>query len=329
MPEISTADFARLRDVRAGQPELVRAVLDARRKRSLLADDGKLFIVAADHPARGALAVRDDESAMADRYDLLERLVTALGRPGVDGVLGTPDVLEDLALLGALDDKVVVGSMNRGGLRGATFEMDDRYTAYSAQAIKDSGLDFAKLLVRIALDDPHTAPTLEATARAVSEAAALRLPIMLEPFMSAWQDGRVVNDLTADAVITSMAIAAGLGESSAYSWLKIPVVDDMERVMAATTLPTLLLGGDPSSRPLETYGRWADALALPGVRGLVVGRTLLYPPDGDVAAAVDVAAGLVHTQEARAGSSTGTHDPAARLHGTTTMDSSVPEGSNA
>jgi len=310
MPEISTADFARLRDIRAGQPDLVRATLDARRKRSLLADDGKLFIVAADHPARGALAVRNDESAMADRYDLLERLVTALGRPGVDGVLGTPDILEDLALLGALDGKVVVGSMNRGGLRGASFEMDDRYTAYSAQAIKDAGLDFAKLLVRINLADEGTAPTLEATARAVSEAAALQLPIMLEPFMSAWQDGRVVNDLTADAVITSMAIAAGLGESSAYSWLKIPVVDDMERVMAATTLPTLLLGGDPSSRPLETYAKWADALALPGVRGLVVGRTLLYPPDGDVAAAVDVAAGLVHTAGAGA-----THEEATTLEG--------------
>ncbi|WP_144710624.1 class I fructose-bisphosphate aldolase [Curtobacterium pusillum] len=294
MPEISAADFQRLRDVRASQPEQIQTALAARTKRSLLADDGKLFIVAADHPARGALGVRDDESAMADRYDLLERLVTALGRPGVDGVLGTPDILEDLALLGVLDGKVVVGSMNRGGLRGATFEMDDRYTAYSAASIKDAGLDFAKLLVRINLADGGTAPTLEATARAVSEAAAQQLPIMLEPFMSEWKDDRIVNDLSTDAVITSMAIAAGLGESSAYSWLKIPVVDDMERVMAATTLPTLLLGGDPSTKPLETYAKWADALALPGVRGLVVGRTLLYPGDGDVAAAVDVAAGLVH-----------------------------------
>ncbi|MBT2501394.1 class I fructose-bisphosphate aldolase [Curtobacterium sp. ISL-83] len=329
MPEISSADFQRLRDLRAAQPEAVKETLDARRKRSLLGEDGKLFIVAADHPARGALAVRDDESAMADRYDLLERLVVALGRPGVDGVLGTPDILEDLALLGALDDKVVVGSMNRGGLRGATFEMDDRYTAYSARAIKDDGFDFAKLLVRIGLDDAGTAPTLEATARAVSEAAALRLPIMLEPFMSAWQDGRVVNDLTADAVITSMAIAAGLGESSAYSWLKIPVVDDMERVMAATTLPTLLLGGDPASHPDETYASWAHALALPGVRGLVVGRTLLYPSDGDVAAAVDVAAGLVHSLEERSGFSTTAHVSATARDDRATMNASISEGSNA
>ena len=64
--------------------------------------------------------------------------------------------------------------------------------------------------------------------------------------------------------------------------------------MAATTLPALLLGGDPDGSAEETYAEWEKALALPGVRGLVVGRTLLYPPDGDVAAAVDTAARLVH-----------------------------------
>jgi DhnA family fructose-bisphosphate aldolase class Ia len=302
MSDLATTDradgfrdaFARIREVRATAPQTIHETLLSRRRRPLLRGDDRLFIVAADHPARGALAVRDDESAMADRYDLLARLVTALERPGVDGVLGTPDILEDLALLGVLDDKVVVGSMNRGGLRGARFEMDDRYTAYSAQAVKDARFDFAKLLLRVNLGDAGTAPTLTGTAQAVSDAARLQLPIMLEPFMSAWQGDRVTNDLSTEAVILSMAIAAGLGESSAYSWLKLPVVGDMERVMAATTLPTLLLGGDPSADPDETYGRWADALALPGVRGLVVGRTLLYPPDGDVAAAVDVAAGLVH-----------------------------------
>jgi hypothetical protein len=63
--------------------------------------------------------------------------------------------------------------------------------------------------------------------------------------------------------------------------------------MAATTLPTLLLGGDPSAEPEETYATWAKALALPGVRGLVVGRALLYPPDGAVESAVDTAVSLV------------------------------------
>jgi hypothetical protein len=75
--------------------------------------------------------------------------------------------------------------------------------------------------------------------------------------------------------------------------MKLPVVRDMARVMAATTLPTLLLGGDPTDRPDETYAEWAKALALPSVRGLVVGRALLYPPDDDVVAAVDTAVSLV------------------------------------
>ncbi|SFR92220.1 Fructose-bisphosphate aldolase class Ia, DhnA family [Microbacterium sp. cf046] len=290
----SALDFDALRNIRATDPQAIGRAFAARRRRELLRGDGRLLIVAADHPARGALAVGPHPTAMADRYDLLDRLAIALGRPGVDGVLGTPDIIDDLAALGLLDDKVIVGSMNRGGLRGASFEMDDRYTGYDVSSIVDMGIDVAKTLIRVNLDDAGTAPTLQATADAVTRAAAARLPIMLEPFISRWQDGRIVNDLSPDAVILSIAIASGLGASSAYTWLKLPVVEDMERVMEATTMPTLLLGGDSGDDPDETFASWQDALALPGVRGLTVGRTLLYPPDGDVAGAVDTAAAMVH-----------------------------------
>jgi hypothetical protein len=121
---------------------------------------------------------------------------------------------------------------------------------------------------------------------------------MVEPFLSERRDGRVVNLIDPESTIRSIHIAAGLGATSAHTWLKLPVVDELERVMEATTLPTLLLGGDPQGDAADTYAAWGRALDLPAVRGLVVGRALLYPPDGDVAAAVDVAAGLVHgTQE--------------------------------
>jgi DhnA family fructose-bisphosphate aldolase class Ia len=292
---ISRDAIERLRSIRHSDPSVIRQTLAARTRRPLVQGDGRLFIVAADHPARGALGVGDDPMAMGSRYELLDRLVLALSRPGVDGVLGTPDIIEDLALLGALEGKIAVGSMNRGGLRGAVFEMDDRYTGYDIDALASDGLDAAKLLVRINLQDAGSARTLEETARAVTEAARAEVPILIEPFMSEWRDGRVVNDLSTAAVITSIAVAAGLGASSAYSWLKLPVVPDMARVMDAATLPTLLLGGDSGDSPDETFASWENALALPGVHGLVVGRTLLYPPDGDVASAVDTAARLVHT----------------------------------
>jgi hypothetical protein len=283
-----------LTEVRARRPQAVDEAWQRRSRRPLLGDDGQLLIVAADHPARGALGVRDDKAAMANRPDLLQRLATALARPGVDGVLATPDVLEDLLLLGALEGKVVIGSMNRGGLQGAKFELDDRFTAYSAKDIANRGLDGGKMLTRIDMDDPGTVATLEASAQAVTELAERRLMAMVEPFWSTHHDGRVTNLLDPDSVIKSIHVASALGATSAYTWLKLPVVDDLPRVMEATTLPTLLLGGDPTAAPEETYASWGKALTLPSVRGLVVGRALLFPPDGDVADAVDSAAGLVH-----------------------------------
>ena len=111
--------------------------------------------------------------------------------------------------------------------------------------------------------------------------------------------------LDPDSVIRSVHVAAGLGATSARTWLKLPVVDDMARVLDASTMPALLLGGDPTADPEQTYATWADALTCPSAAGLVVGRALLYPPDGDVAAAVDVAAHLVHGDPARSHTPTG------------------------
>ncbi len=287
-------DVAKITEIRAREPGRILAGWAERRRRPLLGDDGRMLLVAADHPARGALGVRGDAGAMASRSDLLERLATALSRPGVDGVLGTPDILDDLVLIGALEDKVAIGSMNRGGLQGAVFELDDRFTGYTPEEIVARRLDGGKMLTRIAFDEPGTVATLEASARAVGGLAAHGVMAMVEPFVSVRENGRVRNLLDPDSTITSMAIAAGLGASSAHTWLKLPVVDDLERVMDATTLPTLLLGGDPKGDPEDAYAAWGRSLELPAVRGLVVGRALLYPPDGDVAAAVDVAAGLVH-----------------------------------
>jgi len=266
------------------------------RPSSLLGEHGRLMMIAADHPARGALRAGERPLAMADRADLLERLVLALSRPGVNGVLGTPDVLEDLLLLGALDGKVVVGSMNRGGLAGTVFEMDDRFTGYDAAAIAAAGFEGGKMLTRIDPDDPTTVATLESCGHAVSDLAAHGLMAMVEPFISHREGGpggRVRNELTAEAMIRAQTVAAGLGRTSAHTWLKVPIVEEMERAMAATTLPAVILGGEVGQDQDATFASWAKALALPTVQGLVIGRSLLYPPGDDVAASVDAAVGLL------------------------------------
>src|SRR5262245_49535708 len=115
-----------LTDIRRRQPERVAAALRERRRRPLLDGSGRLFLVAADHTARGVLAAGSDPTAMADRGELLRRLLVALDRPGVDGVLASPDVVEDLALLGALEGRVVFGTRNRGGPAGRCLELGGR-----------------------------------------------------------------------------------------------------------------------------------------------------------------------------------------------------------
>jgi hypothetical protein len=279
---------------RALRPQRV-AEAAARRARapSVVGPSGRLVIVAADHPARGSLRAGRRTLAMADRAELLERLCVALARPGVGGVLGTADILEDLLLLGALEGKVVIGSMNRGGLAEAVFEMDDRFTGYDAAAIERAGFDGGKMLLRIDPDDPATAATMEACARAVSDLAGRKLMAMVEPFITHRVDGRVSNDLSPEAMIRALTIASGLGTTSAYTWLKVPVVDDMERVMSASTLPAVLLGGEVPDDPELAFAGWQKALRLPNVMGLMAGRSLLYPADGDVAAAVDTAVSLL------------------------------------
>nr|WP_202559626.1 aldolase [Streptomyces sp. SID5914] len=286
-------NVSRIVSARVGDPGAIAAAAARRTKAtSLLGEHGKAMIIAADHPARGANGVGGDPTAMADRFQLLERLCIALERPGVTGVLGTADILEDLLLLGVLDGKSVFGSMNRAGLAGSAFEIDDRFTGYDAETIAAMGFDGGKMLTRIALDDAATPSVLENTARAVDELNDRQLIAMVEPFLSTWQDGKIRNDLSTDAVIKSITIASGLGRRTAYTWLKLPVVDDMERVLASSTLPALLLGGEVKDAD-AAFASWGKALKQPTAQGLVVGRSLLYPSNGDVAGAVDKAVSLL------------------------------------
>lgn len=279
--------------VRMSAPGRIAEAMAERTRFDGLGPGERLLVIAADHPARGVLGAGRDPSAMADRWELLQRIVVALGRPGVHGFLGTADLIEDLTLLGALEGKLVLGSMNRGGLAGASFELDDRFTGYDARGIAQSGLDGGKMLLRVDPDDRGSLRTLEACARAIDELAERRLIAMIEPFASTRVHGRVRNELAPEHVMRAIAIASGLGRTSAHTWLKLPVVADMPRVMAASTLPTLILGGEVADDSEAAMAGWAAALEEPSVRGLAIGRSLLYPPGDDVAVAVDRAVSLL------------------------------------
>jgi DhnA family fructose-bisphosphate aldolase class Ia len=286
--------YLELIEARINNPAYLQKALKNRARRTVAGKDGKLLLLAADHTARGIIAAGNNPTAIADRYLLLDKLMRGLAVAGVDGVMASADILEELAWLGALDEKVAIGTMNRGGIIGATWELDDRLTAYDAEHIKSMGLDGGKTLLRIDESDPGVTRTIEMVANVTTQLADLELVSMIEPLPYMKNaDGRAVLDTSEEKLIKVVSIASGLGSSSAFTWLKIPAPTNPEKVAAATSCPILLLGGDPGSNWEEVFAKWEKALTVPNIRGLVPGRALLYGEELDVEAAVSRAAKMV------------------------------------
>jgi DhnA family fructose-bisphosphate aldolase class Ia len=295
---LDRTQYKALIDARIFEPQSLIDALVSRRRRTIAGNDGRLIILAADHTARGKISLGSNPLAMADRYTLIDRLVRCLAMQQVDGVLASADILEELAWLGALDGKLAIGTMNRGGIIGATWELDDRVTAYDADHIESMGLDGGKTLIRIDYSDSSVARTIETVARLTTELADRRLMAMIEPLPYLKDgNGKAVLDTSDEALIKVVAIASGLGASSAYSWLKIPASSRMSEVAGATTLPILMLGGEPSESPDDIFALWKESMSEPNVRGVVAGRTVLYPNDADPEGAVLRAAAAVRPDD--------------------------------
>jgi hypothetical protein len=293
--QLQPAAYAELMEARVREPKALQRALAGRARRSIPGVDGRLMLLAADHTARGMLGVGSDPLAIADRFTLLDRLVRGLAVDGVDGVMASADILEELAFLGVLEGRLAIGTMNRGGIIGAKWELDDRLTAYDSEHVASMGLDGGKTLLRIEDTDPGLPRTLEMVARITTELADLGIMSLIEPLPYLKNEhGGAHLDHSEERLIKVVAIASGLGSSSAFTWLKIPATANPDRVAAATSCPILLLGGDAGAQWEQVFARWEQALAVPNIRGLVPGRALLYPESLTVEEAVGRAARLVH-----------------------------------
>jgi DhnA family fructose-bisphosphate aldolase class Ia/sugar phosphate isomerase/epimerase len=302
--------FAEITELRVKQPNLAREELAKRKKRPVLAPDGSLVILAADHPARAVTRVGDRPAAMGHRLDYLGRIVRVLAASKVDGLMATSDLIDEVALAnhlckqrggaGFLDNKVLIGSMNRTGLAGTEHEMMDRTSSYmTGKRIKEMNLDGAKLLWRWVpggeKNDRYALETLERVAKAVEELAELNLPAFVEPLPVKRTDTGYKTDLSTDNIIKAVGVASGLGYYTGHVWLKIPYVDDFARVAKSSTFPILLLGGESTGKPSETIEDFVRGMgAGPNIRGALVGRNVLFCGDDDPAAIAEAIHLVVH-----------------------------------
>ena len=297
--------LARLTDLRVTDPEFSWRAAQMRELRLALAPLGKLNLLAADHPARNVTRVGDDALAMADRRDYLARIVRVLQSPQVDGVMATMDILEDLLAIDGLlrskgsptllDGRVLIASLNRGGLAGSAWELDDPMTGATPAACRAWRLDGAKVLLRIDEQEPASLKTMLACAQAINETNALGIPMFLEPLPVRKDEKGYTVTKTASALARIAGVASALGDSSRLLWLKLPYCENFAAVARATTLPILLLGGESAGDARPFLQQLEAAMAAgPNVRGALVGRNVLYPGNEDPLAMAEAAGGLVH-----------------------------------
>ena len=227
-------------------------------------------LLAADHRARGVITI--------ERYaDFVGALRAAL--PHCDGILASTQPLADLVAEGAVAaSQRTYLSLNRTGLAGSAFELDDRLVA-PVEAAASAGYTGIKHMVRIDRDNPITAGALELLGQVLAEASRLGLSALVEPL--AWRDGSI--DRSPDAVVYAAVIAHDLGAPL----LKVPVpdvppgparVDAVSRVVASVGVPVLFLGGPRKPDRQELFGDLADAMAG-GAAGVAVGRAIYEDPD--------------------------------------------------
>jgi hypothetical protein len=297
--------MARVTETRVNDPEYALRRARARVRREKLAPSGKLNILAADHPARRVTKVGDNALGMADRRDYLARILRVLEASTVDGLMATMDLIEEILILDGLlrekgaaspvDGKLLIASLNRGGLAGVAWELDDAITGPGPGACAEWKLDGAKILMRVGDGDPGSLKTILASAEAITACNAMRIPMFLEPLVVTKGDSGWTVSKDAAALAKLVGVASALGDSSRYLWLKLPYAKGFESVARATTLPILLLGGEAAGDPAPFLQEMRIAMQSGhNVRGALVGRNVLYPGDGDPLRMAEAVGGIVH-----------------------------------
>ncbi len=297
--------FDRITEIRVDAPEIIEQQARARKQRRHLTHDGKLTILAADHPGRGVTVLGNNPLRMGNRHEYMARILRVLVGSEFDGFMSTPDMIDDLFIIdyliqqgggpSILDEKVLVGCMQRGGVAGVTGEIDDRFGSYTAESIHRFRLDAGKMMFRFVPDDERTLLTIDYCARAVTGLNRYGLVPFVEPLRFDFTDGKWIPKNTTEELVKLVGVIGGLGDSSRNTWMKLPYCEDFHQVALATSQPILMLGGASREDPRRTFHDFAEGMKTRNnVRGALVGRNVTFPGPEDPATVAQAVYRIVH-----------------------------------
>lgn len=297
--------FSKITEIRVNSPEVVYSEAKARRRREKITKDGKITVLACDHPARNIIKSGDKPMIIGNRQSYLGRILRVITNPEFDGVMGPPDIIEELFAVNYLfkqaggesflDDKVILGCMNRGGLSGVVFEMDDRFTAFTAERVHKLRLDGVKMMFRLDPKSSESGKTIMYCVEAINECLKYDISVFIEALYVENTEQGYKSIKSPEGLVRVVGVASALGSSSMNSWLKIPYCDNFEVVAKATTLPILMLGGASKVDPTPTINEFVKGMkAGENVRGALVGRNVHHPGNDDPFAVALAVNSVVH-----------------------------------
>jgi DhnA family fructose-bisphosphate aldolase class Ia len=242
------------------------------------------LILAADHRARAVLTTEN----WAEFFGALAKAL-----PSCDGILATAEPLTSLAAAGHITAAHrTYLSINRTGLAGSAFELDDRLVATVPRAAAD-GWTGVKHMTRIDMEDPVTAAALELLGQVLEQSRHAGLEALVEPLI--WHDGRVRRDV--DAVVLAAVLAHDMGAPV----IKVPVPAEspgvereraVARVVASVGVPVLFLGGPRTEVGRDRVLDEVRDVMAGGGAGMAMGRTVYQ--DQDPAEMAGLVGALVH-----------------------------------
>lgn len=285
---VTMEDMTALNELKTFHPQ--RLLDEAAGRRRTAPAHSRVVFAAADHNARMITAYRGNPIGLSGRREYLSRLVRMLCCSEVDGVEGSPDIIEELMLLNYLfrasgrvsflDGKYIIGTVNRGGLKDVAWEMDDMCTCFTVQRLAELRLDGIKFMLRINPDSEINRNTLLYCSQVVNEAAKYGLPIFIEGLFIRTEEQGYVMKTDLESLVKTVGVVSALGCTSMCKWIELPLNERYDIAAAATANPILVVPDETGVTKDEVIAEYTRQVGIaPNVRGILLGRNVMYSDD--------------------------------------------------
>lgn len=277
--------FRKLNEIKAFHPEVVLKETANREKPGF--PHKRLVFAAADHNARMINEYKGNPIGLSNRREYLTRLVRMLQSDSVDGVEATSDIIEELIIINKirkdagekdfLKGKMLVGTVNRGGLKNTIWEMDDLPVCFTVERINKLNMDGVKFMIRINPMDERAKYTVKYCADAINEAEKYGLPVFIEALYVETTENGFAMKTDSESLCKVVGVVGALGCTGANKWIEVPLNNEYHIPVGATTCPVFVVPDEIESEPEAVVKEYTKEIGIAdNIRGILLGRNVMY-----------------------------------------------------